>query len=501
MAELPLSALVERGFARSVIGDAAVRFRGIKHDSRRIEPGDLFAAVSGVRHGTEFVADAIARGAVAVLSDRAVELSVPLALCDDTLIALAHIARALYDDPTAGMQVVGITGTNGKTTTSYLVESALKSAGARPAVLGTVEFRGPAGVREATHTTPMADDMMRLARWAKDSGATHLVLEVSSHGLAMHRADGVHFTVAAFTNLTHDHLDYHGDFVAYGRAKSRLFEALAPQVSVINVDDAFGAELATRAHGRVLRCSRKPDSRAEIRAVALRSDAHGLHARIATPAGEAELDSPLVGEHNLENLLVALGCALGLGLPLERAIAGLSQSRGAPGRLERVDDPELAVFVDYAHTPDALERVLHTLRPITRGRLFVVFGCGGDRDRTKRPVMGKAAVQLGDVAIATSDNPRSEAPERILEDIERGIAETSARKLAAPELAQAARGYHVCSDRRQAITLAIGAARPGDCVLIAGKGHEKYQIIGARRDHFDDCEEARIALAARGAGG
>jgi UDP-N-acetylmuramoyl-L-alanyl-D-glutamate--2,6-diaminopimelate ligase len=310
----------------------------------------------------------------------------------------------------------------------------------------------------------------------------------------------VHFTVSAFTNLTHDHLDYHGDFAAYGRAKARLFEALAPQVSVINVDDAFGAELAKRAHGRVLRCSRKAGAAAEIRALDMRSDAAGLHARVATPEGEVQLDSPLVGEHNLENLLIALGCVIGLGLPLERAVAGLSGSRGAPGRLERVDHPQLGVFVDYAHTPDALERVLRTLRPITRGRLIVVFGCGGDRDRTKRPVMGKAAVQLGDVAIATSDNPRSEPPERILDDIERGVAETGARKLTASELAQAVRGYHVCSDRRQAIRLAIAAARAGDSVLIAGKGHEKYQIIGARRDHFDDCEEARAALAARGTG-
>jgi UDP-N-acetylmuramoyl-L-alanyl-D-glutamate--2,6-diaminopimelate ligase len=485
-----------------VIGDASVRFRGIKHDSRRIEPGDLFAAVSGVRHGTEFAPDAIARGAVAVLSDRAADVGVPLVLCDDTLIALAAIARELYDDPTAGMACVGITGTNGKTTTSYLVESIVRAAGGRPAVIGTVEFRGPGGVREATHTTPMADDMMRLARWASESGATHLVLEVSSHGLAMHRADGVRFTVGAFTNLTHDHLDYHGDFAAYGRAKARLFDALAPQVSVLNIDDAFGAELARRAPGRVLRCSRLARSDAEIRALEFRSDAAGISARVATPGGEARLDSPLVGEHNLENLLVALGCGLGLGFPLERVIAGLAQSRGAPGRLERVDHSDIGVFVDYAHTPDALERVLHTLRPITRGRLIVVFGCGGDRDRKKRPVMGKAAVQLGDIAIATSDNPRTEAPDRILEDIEAGIVKaTAVRQLDASQLATAARGYHVCSDRKRAIGLAIAAARPGDTVLIAGKGHEKYQIVGTRRDHFDDSEEARIALDARGARG
>jgi UDP-N-acetylmuramoyl-L-alanyl-D-glutamate--2,6-diaminopimelate ligase len=501
MAELSLFELVARGLAHSVLGDANVRVRGIRHDSRRAEPGDLFVAIAGEhKHGWEFAADAIARGAVAVLCDRPIDVGVPVVLCDDVLVALSAIARVLYDDPSAGMNAVGITGTNGKTTTAYLVEALLHAAHARPAVFGTIEFRGPGGVREATHTTPMADDMMRLTRWARDTGATHLVLEVSSHGLAMHRADGVAFKVAAFTNITHDHLDYHGDFENYARAKQRLFTELAPQVSVINVDDAFGAKLTTVAHGRILRCSRDAASQAEVRALSYTSDASGIRARVSTPDGQAELQSPLVGEHNLENLLVALGCGLGLGLPLPTVLAGLSQSRGAPGRLERIDHAQIAVFVDYAHTPDALERVLCVLRPITRGRVLVVFGCGGDRDRTKRPLMGKAAVELGDIAVVTSDNPRSEPPLQILSEIEAGITSAGAALLGHDQLGQAVRGYCLCVDRRQAIALALRAAQPGDTVLIAGKGHEKSQIIGQRREPFDDCAEARAALAARDAG-
>jgi UDP-N-acetylmuramoyl-L-alanyl-D-glutamate--2,6-diaminopimelate ligase len=338
---------------------------------------------------------------------------------------------------------------------------------------------------------------MRLSRWAVDTGATHLVLEVSSHGLAMHRVDGVRFNVAAFTNLTHDHLDYHGDFESYGRAKRRLFDELLPETSVLNIDDAFGAALAKSAHGRLLRCSRHAATACEIRTLEWSTNAQGLVARVATPFGEAELRSPLVGEHNLENCLVAIGCGLGLGLPLSSILEGLERSRGAPGRLERIDHPQIAVFVDYAHTPDALERVLGALRPIASERLLVVFGCGGDRDRRKRPLMGRLAVQLADVAIATSDNPRSEAPERILSEIEQGMIDAGGQRLEPAALERARRGYFVSSNRKQAIELAIAAARPGDTVLIAGKGHEKVQIIGDRKQPFDDCAEARAALELR----
>jgi UDP-N-acetylmuramoyl-L-alanyl-D-glutamate--2,6-diaminopimelate ligase len=509
MAERSLSELVRAGFAVRVIGDGSQRVRGIRHDSRAIEPGDLFVAISreaagAGRDGAEFIADAIARGASAVLADRELALPVPQLFTTDVLRSLAAIARELYGDPTAALAVAGITGTNGKTTVSYLVESIVRGAGKQPAVIGTVNVRGPGGERPTLHTTPMADDLMRHARWAVDSGASHLVLEVSSHGLAMRRADGVRFSVAAFTNLTQDHLDYHGDFASYGAAKRRLFVDLKPERAVINVDDAFGKELARAARCPVLRCSTAGAAEAELRVVDRAFDASGIRARVATPQGEVLLKSPLVGDHNLDNLLVALGVGVQLSLPMPAIIEALTSAAGAPGRLERVSvhgaGNEPAVFVDYAHTPDALERVLRALRPITAGRLWVVFGCGGDRDRGKRPLMGRAAAQLADITIATSDNPRSEAPARILEDIEPGLSAADTTRLDAEQLASSKRGYLMNEDRRSAIELALLGAAPSDVVLIAGKGHEKYQIIGTRKEAFDDCEEARKALTKRGAG-
>ncbi len=498
MAELSLGEIVQRGFASRVIGDASVRVRGIRHNSRAVEPGDLFAAIGGgTRDGSEFIADAVSRGATAVLADRVIESPVPLLLAKDALVSLSAIARDLYDDPTAAMQVVGVTGTNGKTTIVYLVEAILRAAGERPAVIGTVNVRGPGGERPTLHTTPMADDLMRHARWAVDTGATHLVLEVSSHGLAMHRADGVRFAVSALTNLTQDHLDYHGDFASYAAAKRRLFFELAPALAVINVDDAFGADVAKSASYPVLRCSTGGESQAEIRVLKREADAHGTRARILTPEGEALLTSPLVGEHNLENLLIAVGIGLGLGVRLGDVLTGLAGSQGAPGRLERVTDPELAVFVDYAHTPDALQRALLALRPLAKQRLWVVFGCGGDRDCSKRPLMGRAAAELADIAIATSDNPRSEAPAAILDEIEVGLRASGVPSLNEKQLRESSRGYFVSEDRRTAIEQALRAAAPGDIVLIAGKGHEKYQLIGDRKEPFDDCEEARRALRKR----
>ena len=500
MAELTLAELVERGFARGVVGDDGVRVSGIRHDSRACEPGDLFAAIPGeVRHGKEFAPEAVERGAVAVLCNHAFESKVPVLLCDDVLVALSAIARELYGDPTAQLNAVGVTGTNGKTTTAYLIEAVIAAAGHSPAVIGTVNFRAGGRVRAATHTTPMADDMMRLAQWSQAQGATHLVLEVSSHGLHMHRADGVRFSVAAFTNLTRDHLDYHGDFDSYGRAKRRLFDQLTPTWSVINVDDPFGAEIAAGVRGKLLRCSRHSQANAEVRALEWSASAQGIAARIASPRGEVSLHSPLVGEHNLENLLVAFGCGIALGFAPEVVAQGLASSLGAPGRLERVADPDVGVFVDYAHTPDALERVLRALRPVCKGRLLVVFGCGGDRDRGKRPIMGRLAVQLGDLAIVTSDNPRSEPPEVIIAAIEAGIVPEQVTKLEPAALPTAERGYLVQADRRAAIELAIAAARREDLVLIAGKGHEKTQIGGKRHQPFDDCAEAQAALARRSA--
>jgi UDP-N-acetylmuramoyl-L-alanyl-D-glutamate--2,6-diaminopimelate ligase len=362
-------------------------------------------------------------------------------------------------------------------------------------VIGTVNFRGPGGILPATHTTPMADDMMRLCRWAVDTGATHLVLEVSSHALAMYRADGVHFDVAAFTNLTQDHLDYHGDFAHYEAAKRRLFTDLKPRWSVINVDDPRGRALADSLTSQVLRCSRHPGAGAQVSALSYVTDRNGIAAEVDTPQGIINLSSPLIGEHNLENLLIALGCGLALGIAPEVLQSALAKAQGAPGRLERVEHPDdVLVFVDYAHTPDGLRRVLLALRPNTKGRLIALFGAGGDRDPTKRPLMGKVAAELADVLVLTSDNPRSEAPERILEAIEAGVLATGCPKLTAAELPGSSRGFLVEADRRAAIRLAVAAARPGDTLVLAGKGHEKVQIVGDKRLAFDDVVEARSAI-------
>ncbi len=501
MAELALEHFVRAGIARRVQGDASVKVRGVKHDSRRVEAGDLFVAIAGASSdGASYAHDAIARGAAAVLCERPLSLDVPLLLVDDGLLSLSRIATLLYDDPTQRLQVVGITGTNGKTTTAYLVESMLQGVGHKPAVIGTVNFRGPGGVRPATHTTPMADDLMRLACWAVDTGATHLVLEVSSHGLSQHRVDGVHFAVAAFTNLTQDHLDFHGDMTSYAASKQRLFTQLAPHASVINIDDATGEAFARSARGKVLRCSKRSDAQAELRVRQWSSDRQGIRATLTTPAGDVELHSPLIGEHNLENLLIAIGCGIALGLAPGAIASSLRAATGAPGRLERVVHPQdVLVFVDYAHTPDALLRVLRTVRKTTPGRVIVAFGCGGDRDAGKRPLMGKAAGELAELVVITSDNPRSESPDAIVAQIEAGVRGAGLPRCEPEQLHTSARGYALQVDRRAAIRLALSVARPGDSVVLAGKGHEKVQIIGRQQLPFDDCVEARAAIAALGA--
>jgi len=498
MAELALHELLARGYAKSLLGDGDVRVRGIRHDSRRCEPGDLFVAFAGAQaDGAQFVQDAVSRGAVAVLAERALSAPVPLLVSENASVSLSRIARALYDDPTRDLHAVGITGTNGKTTCAYLVESLLSAAAARPAVLGTVSFRGPFGVLPSSHTTPMADDVMRLARLARDSGATHLVLEVSSHGLATRRVDGVHFQVAAFTNLTQDHLDYHGDFAGYEAAKRRLFRELEPETAVINVDDRVGSAIAQEFPRRVLRCTTRVDPTCEIHVLSSQQDRRGTQVRVSCVGQVLDIESPLIGEHNLENLLLAIGCATALGLDAELIQHALRTAHGAPGRLERVAHPnDVLVFVDYAHTPDALIRVLKTLRPSTSGRLISVFGCGGDRDAGKRPLMGRASAELADLTILTSDNPRGEDPLQILQQIAQGVQQVSLPLVAAEQLASSARGYVVEADRHLAIALAFSAARPGDTVLIAGKGHEKVQIIGGEHLPFDDVAQARSMIAA-----
>ncbi len=464
---------------------------GIRQDSRTIGSGEIFVARAGaLADGLDFVAQAISRGACAVLAERGHAPDcpgVPVLVVDDVRLAMARAAAVIYDDPSQALPTVGVTGTNGKTTTCALVRSVLESAGHRPAVMGTLG----AGIGDrqiaTRHNTPEADELTRIAAWLRDQGASQLIMEVTSHALAQRRTDGLHYRVAAFTNLTQDHLDLHGTMAAYGEAKARLFLELGPEIAAVMVDDAFGADLAGRISGSVMRVSARPASQAEVRPSSQPSiDAHGIRCQVATPEGELTLRSPLMGGHNLENLLLALAVLMALGIDGRQAAEALASSPSVPGRLERCDRAEdpLAVLVDYAHTPAALERALGAVRPLTSGRVICVFGCGGDRDRAKRSMMGEVVGRLADIAIVTSDNPRSESPESIAEAVVAGFVGQSAEPI-------------VELDRERAIGLAVASAQPGDVVIIAGKGHETLQVVGQVASHFDDREQARRALERR----
>ncbi|MET0283406.1 MAG: UDP-N-acetylmuramoyl-L-alanyl-D-glutamate--2,6-diaminopimelate ligase [Polyangiales bacterium] len=498
MTQTSVRALMSLPGALRLVGSARaedVLVKGLASDSRRVMPGDAFAALSGRSvDGTKFVAQAIQRGAVAVLAERELEASVPVLVIDNLRQRLGTFAQCVYGDPTRTMPTIGVTGTNGKTTVTHLLESILLAAGKAPALMGTVTMRGPRGEEVAELTTQESDRIARFASESRAAGATHLVLEVSSVALTERRVAGMHFAVAAFTNLSHDHLDYHGTFEAYGEEKARLFTEYRPEASVIVVDAEFGAKLAQRASGRVIRCS-TTGADAELRVRNFSSTRTGLSAELDTPAGTYTLRSPLFGAHNLENLLVAIGCAIAVGIDVTTILQALATATGAPGRMERVADPRgVLVLVDYAHSPDAIERALAALRPLTDGRLMIVFGCGGDRDRQKRAPMAEAAVAGADLAILTADNPRTEDVHQILSDMEPGAAR-HAPKLDGAAMATAARGYAVVPDRAQAIAAALKAAQAGDTVLLAGKGHETYQLVGNTRYAFDDRIQAARALS------
>ena len=473
----------------TVLGDVATRVRDVRHDSREVEPGDLFAARPGTKtDGARFAHDAVARGAAAVLTPRPLDVAVPQVVAPDIERALALAASTVWSHPTWHLDVIGITGTNGKTTTAWLVEHALTKLGARPGLLGTVAHRFGARTWPALHTTPEADDLARRFAAMRDAGATHAVMEVSSHAIAQQRVGAVRFRVAALTNITQDHLDFHGTMERYVAAKRALFEKLGPGASVVNADDATGADLA-RTLPNAISYSRK-GVEADLRAIEGGARHGGIDARVSTPEGEVRLRSPLVGAHNVENLLAAVGILGALEFPYGRAVEALADALGAPGRLERVrptaGEASFEVLVDYAHTPDALERVLATVRATTPGRVICVFGCGGDRDPGKRPLMGAAVARVADFAFVTNDNPRTEDPARIAAAAVAGFQSVRGD------------GYAVVLDRREAIAAAVAMARAGDAVLIAGKGHEPYQEVNGVRAPFDDRDEARAALDARG---
>lgn len=482
---------------RAGLADAEVT--AVVHDSRAVTAGAIFVAIKGARaDGAEFAADAVARGALAVVCETALD-SVSPALwipTTDARLALAELAAVLHGRPSESLTVVGVTGTNGKTTTTYLLAAVFEAAGWPTGRLGTVTFRvGPSDADEhdASHTTPEASDVQRLLREMVARGCRACAMEVSSHALVLHRVAGVRFAAAIFTNLTRDHLDFHGDMQQYFAAKRRLFDLLpAGAPAIVNVDDPRGRELA-ESLPRVITYA--IDQPADVRATDIQASLDGLAFDVATPAGSIAVRSPLVGRPNVYNMLGAIGAAVALGVPRDAIERGLARLDRVPGRFQMVSGPadDVRVVVDYAHTDDALKNLLETARPLARGRLIVVFGCGGDRDRTKRPLMGAVAGRLSDLVVLTSDNPRSEPPDRIIEEITRGLA--PAADPGSPPRPRVA--FEVLPDRRKAIERAILQARPGDLVVIAGKGHEKYQVIGTRTLPFDDVEVARAALGQR----
>ena len=491
--------------ARLPAGAEHVDVRSLAVDSRAVQAGSLFAALPGVKaDGAAFAAGAVARGAAAVLAGRALELRAPVVVAADPRRAFSLAAANFHGRPSERLQLVGVTGTNGKTTTTYLVEQLAAARGLKAGLLGTVEVRWPGARVEATHTTPESHELQALLARMVDAGVELAAIEVSSHALEQQRAAGCRFAAAAFTNLTRDHLDYHGTMEAYFEAKARLFRELLPDgaPAVLNLDDASCRALADelRRAGRVRVIGFSLSSSADLRGEGLQSGLDGISFELKG----LRVHSPLIGAHNAENLLTAIGLLHGLGAPLDELVQAAAQAQGAPGRLERVPDPQgRHVFVDYAHTDDALARVLDALVAASRdrrpakgeGRVLCVFGCGGDRDRGKRPLMGKAAGQRADLTVATSDNPRTEDPLAILADVEPGLVQSGRARLDEGGALRGEDGYVVVPDRRAAIALALRCARPGDAVLIAGKGHEPYQIIGTTRHAFDDRFEAVLALS------
>jgi UDP-N-acetylmuramoyl-L-alanyl-D-glutamate--2,6-diaminopimelate ligase len=463
-----------------VLRRAPVEIRELAYDARAAGPGSLFFCVPGSRaDGHDFAPEAVANGAVALVVERPLELDVPQLVVSDVRRAMAPVADAFFDHPSSELEIAGVTGTNGKTTTAFLLYSILAAAGRRPGLLGTIECRVGGERRPAIRTTPEAIDLQRSFREMLDAGDRSCALEATSHGSELGRLDRARFAALVFTNLTQDHLDFHGTLERYFDAKRRLFTETRPPAAV-NVGDEHGRALADelRGHQPLLTYGFSDD--AELRPEGLESGPHGARFR----AGGIALETRLRGRFNVENVLGAVAAARLLELPDDAIARGVRELRGVPGRFEAVDEGQpFAVLVDYAHTPDSLENVLRTARELARNRLICVFGCGGDRDRGKRPVMGRIAAGLADVAIVTSDNPRSEEPEAIISEIVAGAGDD----------------VEVEPDRAAAIAQALELAGEGDVVVIAGKGHEQGQQFRDRTIPFDDREVARDALRRLGA--
>jgi UDP-N-acetylmuramoyl-L-alanyl-D-glutamate--2,6-diaminopimelate ligase len=466
-------------------GNGGVEILGLAYSSKEIRPGYLFAAIRGEkRDGFEFVGEALGRGAAAVLSDRPrpQDWKGPWVQAIDVREALALAAAAFHGHPSMKLKVIGITGTKGKTTLTYLLESILQKAGYRVGVIGTVNYRWPNTAQAAPRTTPEAPDLQRMMSEMVGQGVTHCVIEASSHALDLKRVWGVHFDIAVFMNLSPEHLDYHPSMEDYFEAKKKLFFLNAKKrTAVVNLDDPWGKRLIAELPLTTVSFGLEPA--AIVRADEFRFSETGIKAEVDYPGGQVRICSALMGRHNLSNILAAVATGLALNIPGPTIKEGISALKNIPGRLQKVENSlGFQVFVDYAHTDQAMRSLLQTIRDLKPHRIILVFGAGGDRDKSKRPRMGEAAASLADLSFITSDNPRSEDPLAIIADIEKGFPSKEAKN------------HKIVPDRREAIFRALAEARKGDYVLIAGKGHETYQIFKDEAIHFDDVEVVRAAL-------
>ena len=484
----------EQPVGRDDSGTLSEPCRGVTYDSRRVKPGWVFVALRGRKaDGASFAGQAIAAGAVAVVAERdqrpdVGDSGVPWVVVSDARQALAGLSASYFGHPSREMRVVGVAGTNGKTTTSYLVASIFEAAGTRCGLLGTVAYRTGTQEFTATRTTPEAPELQAMMRQMVDAGCGACAMEVSSHALALGRVDGMHLSGAVFTNLTRDHLDFHGDMESYFAAKRRLFEMLPSDApAAVNSDDPRGAAVMD-VTGRPVTYA--VDQAADVTPGPLSFSLDGLEFEARTPQGTVHVRSALVGRPNVYNILASVSVTAAMGVPLKAIEQGLSQLQGVPGRFERASSPDddITVVVDYAHTDDALRNLLEMTRPLAPCRLITVFGAGGGRDRTKRPLMGMVAARLSDVVFITSDNPRTEDPLRIIEEVNLG---------AQSETRQRGAQVHMVVDRGDAVRRAVGLAEPGDVVLVAGRGHEKHQEIDGELVPFDDVVVAREALNTR----
>ncbi len=490
-----LSRLIENVEVTATRGHLGREIAGISYDSRKVRPGFLFVCIEGFKtDGHNYVPAALDQGAAAVVAQKPVEVpeGVPLILTPDSRQALALLSAAWTGHPSRELTMVGVTGTNGKTTTTYLIEAIFREAGYHTGLIGTIINKIGDRVFPVTNTTPESLDLQLLLRQMVEAGVTHVVMEVSSHALKLDRVAGVEYDLAVFTNLTQDHLDFHGTMDDYLAAKQKLFAGLGreaakrkPKYGIINLDDPSAQKIIEATTGKVLTYG--VAGACAVKAGNINLRANGVSFDVSTPEGDIYLGLHLTGLFNVYNALAALAAGLAAGIGLDSLKKALESVKGVPGRLEKVEaGQDFSVLVDYAHTPDSLENIIRAARQFTGGRVITVFGCGGDRDRTKRPLMGEISGRLSDFSVLTSDNPRTEDPLFILAQIETGIRKTVNRER-----------YTVIPDRREAIAFAVQMARPGDVVLIAGKGHETYQIVQDQVLHFDDREVARELLAQR----